>query len=148
MPAEDGRAAPGSYERRENGAAFIERCSTCTGDVDAILAMLADDATFTMPPLPTWYRGRAAIESFLTRFALQDRWRLLPARANGQLAFGCYAWDGEKKSYTGLSLDVLTLDGARATEVTSFVTPYTRGPARERFAADVLQRFGLPTSLD
>jgi RNA polymerase sigma-70 factor (ECF subfamily) len=118
------------------------------GDVDAILAMLADDATFTMPPLPTWYRGRAAIESFLTRFALQDRWRLRPARANGQLAFGCYAWDGEKKSYTGLSLDVLTLDGARATEVTSFVTPHSRGPARERFAADVLQRFGLPTSLD
>ena len=92
--------------------------------------------------------ARDAIESFLTRFALQDRWRLLPARANGQLAFGCYAWDGEKKSYMGLSLDVLTLDGARATEVTSFVTPYTRGPARERFAADVLPRFGLPTSLD
>jgi RNA polymerase sigma-70 factor, ECF subfamily len=118
------------------------------GDVDAILAMLADDATFTMPPLPTWYRGRAAIESFLTRFALQDRWRLLPARANGQLAFGCYAWEAEKESYTGLSLDVLTLDGAHATEVTSFVTPYMRGPARERFAADVLQRFGLPASLD
>jgi RNA polymerase sigma-70 factor, ECF subfamily len=118
------------------------------GDVDAILAMLADDATFTMPPLPTWYRGHAAIESFLTRFALQDRWRLLPARANGQLAFGCYAWDAEENSYTGISLDVLTLDGARTTEVTSFVTPYSRGPARERFAADVLQRFGLPTTVD
>jgi RNA polymerase sigma-70 factor, ECF subfamily len=118
------------------------------GDVDAILAMLADDATYTMPPLPTWYRGRAAIESFLTRFALQDRWRLLPARANGQVAFGCYAWDAEQRSYTALSLDVLTLDGPRATEVTSFVTPSTRGPARSRFAAEVLRRFGLPTSLD
>jgi RNA polymerase sigma-70 factor, ECF subfamily len=117
------------------------------GDVDAILAMLADDATFTMPPLPTWYRGRAAIKSFLTRLALQDRWRLLPARANGQLAFGCYAWDEEKDRYTGLSLDVLTLDGARATEITSFVPPSSRGPARERFAADVLKRFGLPASL-
>jgi RNA polymerase sigma-70 factor, ECF subfamily len=121
------------------------------GDVDAILAMLADDANFTMPPLPTWYRGRDAISAFLTRFALQDRWRLLPARANGQLAFGCYAWDVDQQSYTALSLDVLTLEDARgalATEVTSFVTPYTGGPARERFAADVLERFGLPDRLD
>jgi RNA polymerase sigma-70 factor, ECF subfamily len=118
------------------------------GDVDAILAMLAEDATFTMPPLPTWYRGRDAIAAFLNRFALRDRWRLLPARANGQLAFGCYAWDAEQGSYTALSLDVLTLDGTRATEVTSFVTPYTRGPDRERFAAEVLARFGLPERLD
>jgi RNA polymerase sigma-70 factor, ECF subfamily len=118
------------------------------GDVDAILAMLADDATFTMPPLPTWYHGRDAIAAFLTRFALQDRWRLLPARANGQLAFGCYAWDAEQGTYIGLSLDVLTMDGPRATEVTSFVTPYTRGPARARFASDFLERFGLPDRLD
>jgi RNA polymerase sigma-70 factor, ECF subfamily len=54
------------------------------GDVDAILAMLAEDATFTMPPLPTWYRGHDAIALFLTRYALRDRWRLVPARANGQ----------------------------------------------------------------
>jgi len=43
---------------------------------------------------------------------------------------------------------VLTLGGARATEVTSFVTPHTRGPARQRFAAEVLERFGLPDRLD
>jgi RNA polymerase sigma-70 factor (ECF subfamily) len=113
-------------------------------DVDAILAMLADDATFTMPPLPTWYRGHDAIALFLTRYALRDRWRLVATRANAQLAFGCYAWDAETRSHTALSLDVLTLEGTRTTEVTSFVTPYTRGPARERFAADVFKRFGLP----
>jgi hypothetical protein len=43
---------------------------------------------------------------------------------------------------------VLTLEGTGITEVTSFVTPYTRGPARERFAADVLERFGLPDRVD
>ncbi len=118
------------------------------GDVDAILAMLAEDATFTMPPLPTWYRGHDAIALFLTRYALRDRWRLVPARANGQLAFGCYAWDAETGSHTALSLDVLTLEGTRATEVTSFVTPHARGPARERFAADIFERFGLPHRLD
>ncbi len=118
------------------------------GDVDAIVAMLAEDATFSMPPLPTWYRGRDAIAAFLKRFALQDRWRLLPARANGQLALACYAWDDKQASYTALSLDVLTLSGAHATEVTSFVTPYTRGAARQRFAADVFERFGLPVRVD
>jgi RNA polymerase sigma-70 factor, ECF subfamily len=117
-------------------------------DIDAILAMLAEDATFTMPPLPTWYRGHDAIALFLTRYALRDQWRLVPARANAQLAFGCYAWDAETGNHTALSLDVLTLEGTQATEVTSFVTPYTRGPARERFAADVFERFGLPDRLD
>jgi RNA polymerase sigma-70 factor, ECF subfamily len=117
------------------------------GDVDAIVALLAADATYTMPPLPTWYRGHEAIASCLRRFALQDRWRMLPVRANGQLAFGCYAWEEEKQSYTAHSLDVLTLDGPVAMEVTSFVTPHTRGPARERFAMEVLGRFGLPASV-
>jgi RNA polymerase sigma-70 factor, ECF subfamily len=117
------------------------------GDVNAILAMLAEDARLAMPPLPTWYRGRDAIAVFLTRFALRDRWRLVPARANGQLAFGAYAWEPEKRSYTPLSLDVLTLEGARATDITSFVTPQTRGPDRERFAAEVFGRFGLPDKL-
>ena len=31
------------------------------GDVDAILTLLAEDATFTMPPYSSWYRGREAI---------------------------------------------------------------------------------------
>jgi RNA polymerase sigma-70 factor, ECF subfamily len=120
-------------------------------DVEEAMEALAPDAEWHesgVLPEPHVYRGRDAIAAFLTRYALQDRWRLLPARANGQLAFGCYAWDAEQRSYTGLSLDVLTLDGTRAREVTSFVTPYARGPARERFAADVLEHFGLPDRLD
>ncbi|HET6954565.1 MAG TPA: sigma-70 family RNA polymerase sigma factor [Acidimicrobiales bacterium] len=117
------------------------------GDVNAIVAMLAEDATFAMPPLPTWYRGRDAIAAFLTRFALRDRWRLVPARANGQLAFGAYAWEPERSSYTPLSLDVLTLDGTRATDITSFVAPQTHGPEREQFATEIFDRFGLPHQL-
>jgi RNA polymerase sigma-70 factor (ECF subfamily) len=117
-------------------------------DVDAILSMLADDATFTMPPLPTWYRGRDAIRTFLVRSALLERWRLVPARANGQLAFGNYGWETEKKTYTPKTLDVVTLDGTVVKEITAFVTPFTRGPAREGFAADVFERFGLPGDVD
>jgi RNA polymerase sigma-70 factor (ECF subfamily) len=117
------------------------------GEVNAILAMLAEDATFAMPPLSTWYHGRDAIAVFLTRFALRDRWRLIPTRANGQPAFGAYAWEPNNRRYTPLSLDVLTLAGTQATDITSFVTPQTSGPDRERFAAEVVERFGLPDHL-
>ncbi|MGH2781436.1 MAG: RNA polymerase subunit sigma-70 [Thermoleophilaceae bacterium] len=66
------------------------------GDLDAILAMLAEDATFTMPPLPTWYRGRRAIAAFLTRYALQESVATAPGprqRAAGirMLRLGCGA---------------------------------------------------------
>jgi RNA polymerase sigma-70 factor (ECF subfamily) len=117
-------------------------------DVDAILAMLAEDATFAMPPLRTWYRGRSAITVFLTHFAMLERWRLVPVRANGQLAFANYGWEAEKKQFTAKTLDVLTLDGPLVTQITAFVTPFTRGSARERFAADVFERFGLPKHVD
>jgi RNA polymerase sigma-70 factor, ECF subfamily len=118
------------------------------GDVEAILAMLAEDAKYSMPPLPIWYSGRDAIDTFLRRSALTVRWRLLPVRANGQLAFACYGWEPEREAYTPVSLDVLTLTGPEATQVTAFVTPQTQGSTRERYAADVFGRFGLPDQLD
>jgi RNA polymerase sigma-70 factor (ECF subfamily) len=117
-------------------------------DVDAIIAMLAEDATFAMPPLRTWYRGHEAIKVFLTSCALLDRWRLVPVRANGQLAFANYAWEMEREQYTAKTLDVLTLDGDLVTDVTAFMTLLTRGSARQRFATDLFERFGLPDHID
>jgi RNA polymerase sigma-70 factor, ECF subfamily len=118
------------------------------GDIEAILAMLAEDAKYSMPPLPVWYRGRSAIAIYLRGSALTVRWRMLPLRANGQLAFACYGWEAEKEAYTPLSLDVLTMAGREAVQVTAFVAPLTEGLARERYAADVFGRFGLPDRLD
>jgi RNA polymerase sigma-70 factor, ECF subfamily len=118
------------------------------GNVEAILALLAKDAKYAMPPLPVWYHGHDAIAIFLRRSALTVRWRMLPARANGQLAFACYAWEVEKQAYTPMALDLLTLAGAEATQITAFVTPSTHGPARERYAAEVFGRFALPDRLD
>jgi RNA polymerase sigma-70 factor (ECF subfamily) len=101
------------------------------GDVDAIVAMLAADARYSMPPLPVWYRGKDEIRAFLLRGPLRSRWRFLPTTANGQLAFGTYMWDDAAGAYVPGGLDVLTLLDGRVAEITAFLT------------AD-LTRFGLP----
>jgi RNA polymerase sigma-70 factor (ECF subfamily) len=65
------------------------------GDVDGVVALLAEDVILTMPPLETWYAGRKDVGAFLANFPLSGawRWRWLPARVNGQAAAACYAWD-------------------------------------------------------
>ena len=105
------------------------------GDVDALVGMLAEDATWSMPPHHEWFRGHEAITGFLVEGPLRERWRHLPAHANGQPAVGCYRWDAERGSYVAAVLDVLTLDGAGIAEVTAFVTP------------EIFPRFGLPEEL-
>ena len=104
------------------------------GDVDAIVAMLADDARYSMPPLPQWYRGKDEIRAFLVRGPLQSRWRFQPTTANGQLAFGTYLWDDAAGTYAPGGLDVLTLRDGWVAEIVAFLT------------AD-LTRFGLPARI-
>jgi RNA polymerase sigma-70 factor (ECF subfamily) len=132
------------------------------GDVDAVVAMLAEDAAFAMPPLRTWFSGRDAIRVFLAGWPLSGawRWRHVPARASGQPALGFYAWDPEEESYLPFALNVLTLRGARISEVTAFVSRSAQLPERDVYArwpeqpADPLrtiaafERFGLPERLD
>jgi RNA polymerase sigma-70 factor (ECF subfamily) len=132
------------------------------GDVNAVVAMLAEDATFAMPPLRTWFGGRDEIAVFLAGWPLsgQWRWRHVRTRANGQPALGFYSWDPEEESYLPFALNVLTLRGARIRDVTAFVARSTQLPEREVYSrwpeqpADPLrlmatfERFGLPERLD
>jgi len=104
-------------------------------DVDAVVAMLTEDATLAMPPTPTWYRGRPAISTFYRGLFGTHRWRHVETRANGQLAVGCYAWDEGRACFAPLVLDVLTLRGTRIESITAFLTP------------EVFGRFGLPERL-
>ena len=68
------------------------------GDVGAVVSMLTEDATFTMPPLQTWFSGRDGITTFLAGWPLsgQWRWRHILTRANGQAALAFYSWDAER----------------------------------------------------
>jgi RNA polymerase sigma-70 factor, ECF subfamily len=106
-------------------------------DVDGVVAMLTEDARMTMPPLPSWYRGREEIAAFLSGWPLSDakRWRLVPVRANGQLAFGGYIWNDEARAFVAHSVEVLTLRGAQIEEVTAFLS------------RDAVRHFGLPDAI-
>jgi len=92
-------------------------------DIEGLLALLDEDATWAMPPMPAWYRGKEAIAAFLAGYPLHHTWRHLPARANGQPAVGCYAWDEREGAYVATALDVLTLEDARIVAVMGFVDP-------------------------
>jgi RNA polymerase sigma-70 factor, ECF subfamily len=106
-------------------------------DVDALAAMLAEDAAFTMPPQALWFRGRDAIAAFLALRPLHDgnRWRVMPTSANSQPAFGHYIWDDDENAFVPEGIAVLTLDGDQISELTVF---------RE---AELFERFGLPDRL-
>jgi RNA polymerase sigma-70 factor (ECF subfamily) len=102
-------------------------------DVDAMLELLTEDATWSMPPLPNWFSGHEAIAGFLEMGPFTVDWRHRPTRANGQLAVGCYALrDGVYHAY---ALDVLELRGERIAAIVAFLDG-------TRFEA-----FGLPLTL-
>jgi RNA polymerase sigma-70 factor, ECF subfamily len=107
-------------------------------DVDAVVAMLADDARITMPPWPSWYRGRDAIATFLRSWplSLRKRWQLLPTGANGQPAVAGYLWNEQTTAFRPETIIVLTFQAARIKEITAFRSP------------EVFALFGLPEQLN
>jgi RNA polymerase sigma-70 factor, ECF subfamily len=120
------------------------------GDVDAVVGMLTEDATWSMPPMAKWYRGEEGIRAFLTEYPLREDWRHVPTHANGQQAVGCYIWDPEREVYAPAVLDILELRGTRIAGVTGFVAPwiYERfGEIPGLMTPDYFRRFGLPDEL-
>ncbi|MBK9746060.1 MAG: sigma-70 family RNA polymerase sigma factor [Chloroflexi bacterium] len=111
-------------------AAYVQAWETA--DVDALITLLRDDATFSMPPIPSWYQGKAAIHQIVgTRvFAGMPGWRLLPARANGQIAFGLYRRGAD--GYAAYGVQVVTFAGDAISDIITFRKP------------DLVERFGLP----
>ena len=111
-------------------------------DIPGLVALLREDAWFTMPPIPTWFQGRADIATVLrARIFIPGRqWRLLPTRANGSPAFGLYRQEAQADSYQLFGLMVLgVVEGQIANMVTflelssfsSFALPSTLPYVRE-----------------
>ncbi|MEU7827184.1 sigma-70 family RNA polymerase sigma factor [Catellatospora sp. NPDC049133] len=107
------------------------------GDADALITLLVEDVTWSMPPMPHWYHGLAAVMDFAARVPLTScgSWRHLPVDANGQPAVACYLRPGNEGEHLPWSVNVLTLRDDRIAEVTAFI-------GEEHFAL-----FDLPTSL-
>jgi RNA polymerase sigma-70 factor (ECF subfamily) len=103
-----------------------------SADVTTLIGLLRDDATFTMPPSPSWYAGHAAIQMIMTTVVFHDRWRLRAVGVNGQPGFARYKADADGV-YRAAAIQVLTVtaDGQIA-DLTTFMTP------------SLVERFGLP----
>jgi RNA polymerase sigma-70 factor (TIGR02960 family) len=124
--------APGSPSEDAIVARFVRAWESA--DLDALVGVLTDDVFMSMPPMPFEYEGRDVVARFCAGlFGAKRRFDLVPARANGQPAFGAYL-----RAPTGIrhgtGLYVLTLAGDRICAMT-------------RFDNSVLPWFGLPRSL-
>jgi hypothetical protein len=107
--------------------------------VDGVISLLTDDAWFTMPPVTLEYQGPVAIGRFLRDAGAwygHRAYRLIPARANGQPAFGFYIEDEHEPVFRGHGMVVLTLEGERISAITRFIDH------------GLMRWFGLPLTLD
>ena len=131
LPEEDDVAEPAEPERR----ALLDRFAVAfeNGDVTALAALLREDVALEMPPMLTWFAGRADVRRFLaTRlFGTPGQFRLVATMANGQPAFAAYEreHDGVYRAHAALVLTVTTTGIAR---IVIFLSP------------GLLGAFGLP----
>jgi RNA polymerase sigma-70 factor (ECF subfamily) len=127
---------PHSAREREIVQRFAEAWEA--DDIDGIVAMLTDRAWLRMPPMLLEYQGPGAIGSFLRALAAwrpDERFRLVPTRANTQPAFGAYRAERDAAVADSTGLMVVTLEGPRIAAMTSFLDP------------GLMARFGLPRTL-
>lgn len=98
------------------------------GNIAGLEAMLADDVVFQSPPSSIWIPGKnrvkSHIESLFSTGEKRSRRRLLPVRANGQLAFGTYERDSRQQPYRAHSIHVIYLSGSAIDEMIVFRFPY------------------------
>ncbi len=125
---------PHSQLERDIVGRFAEAIET--GDTDGVVALLTDDAWLTMPPEPYEYQGHSTIGAFLRdRTARRGTPLLVPTRANGQPAFGCYFPSPQTEIARPAAMLVLTLEADRISAITWFGD------------SSVFRHFGLPRIL-
>lgn len=137
-PGPAGRPAPPPAPESALERRLVERFVDAFGahDVDAIVALLTQDAWVKMPPMPFEYQGRDAVARFFAAISppRSREHRFVLTRANGQPACAIYIRDPATGMWRALGVVVLTLAGDLISEIT-------------RFDNSVLGAFGLPRTL-
>jgi RNA polymerase sigma-70 factor (ECF subfamily) len=108
-------------------------------DMDALVSVIQEDATQSMPPYDMWLRGRDDILTWWFGPGIGCRGsRMIPTvAANGSPAFGQYKPSETGEGYEPWALQVLELSGGRIVELTFFLDTKTIFPL-----------FGLPARLE
>jgi RNA polymerase sigma-70 factor (ECF subfamily) len=103
-------------------------------DIGGLARLLRDDVRLSMPPMPVWFEGHAAVVAFHEGVFAPEvgHIRGVPTAANRQPVAALYVRAPGEDEYRPLALDLLTIDGGAITQITSFVTP------------DLFAAFGLP----
>jgi RNA polymerase sigma-70 factor, ECF subfamily len=108
------------------------------GDLDGFVDLLSEGVVLSMPPMPEWFAGRAAVHGFFAwawGHAGPGPFRLVPTTANTQPAFGLYGLAPDGDGYTPQAIQVLMLEGDRIARLHGFIRP------------DLFGLFGLPARL-
>ena len=119
--------APLSHDERALVRRFVDAFEG--DDIDAVVALLTDDARLVMPPSWLEYEGPVAVGSFLRAsrsYRAGQRFHLVPTRANTQPAFALYVEDRDAPVAHATGLVVLTLAGDRIAAITRFLAPEVR----------------------
>jgi RNA polymerase sigma-70 factor (TIGR02960 family) len=127
------RAAQPSSDHESLAARYIEAWQS--RDIDALAALLHEDVTVSMPPVPTWFRGRDAARAFFgPKMAMQGTRRMLRTAGADALVFASYR--GVEAPYVGYAIQVLHVADGQITELHAFVD------------RALLPRFGVPAQID
>jgi RNA polymerase sigma-70 factor (ECF subfamily) len=105
-------------------------------DIDSLVTLLHEDATFSMPPYALWLRGPVEVSRWLLGQGIGCRGsRLVATSANGCAAFGSYRQAGPGR-HEPFAIQVLEFSGSRISGFHNFL-------GSELFAV-----FGLPPHLE
>ena len=93
-------------------------------DVGALVCLLHEDATLTMPPFVVWLRGIDGIGRFLAAMASEGgRDRVVTLAANGCPALAVYRPDRESGELQAFSIQVLECANERIVAIHAFLGP-------------------------
>ncbi|MBW8701306.1 ECF RNA polymerase sigma factor SigG [Streptomyces sp. MBT84] len=85
-------------------------------DMEALTALLHEDAVMTMPPFDLWLRGPSDITGFMTTLGSAcEGSRLVPVAVNGLPGFAQYKPDPDTGGFTAWSVQVLEISDGRLT---------------------------------